>query len=255
MADYLRLRQICLAASELESAIADISAVFGLKIAHRDPQVASFGVTNALLVAGTTFIEVISPIQKATAAGRFIDRTEGRGGYIALFDCPDPKPREAHANAIGVKTAFKIDRPGSYHCIQLHPGDCRATMLEFDHSEGGDDVLGAYSPAGGNGWQAMIDTHQTLDVLAIEAVSPNPADLAAHWSKILERPVEAGPVPRITVDNAEIRFRHHPDRDRLETIVLDVVDQEAAMAEARLRGCAVSDREALIAGMIFRCGN
>jgi hypothetical protein len=251
--DYLRLRQICLAAPELETPVADIAAIFGINICHRDPNVETFGVTNALLVAGTSFIEVVAPFQDGTAAGRFIDRSAGRGGYIALFDCPDPKPRQAHAETIGVRSAFTIDRPDSYQCVQLHPRDCRATMLEFDHSVGGDDPNGNYWPAGAH-WRDHVDTSRTRGIVAIEAVSPNPQDLAAHWSAIMQRPVEPGAVPIIKVDNAEIRFRHHPDRERLETIVLDVADPEAAMAEARRRGVATGERDALIAGMIFRCG-
>ena len=29
-----------------------------------------------------------------------------------------------------------------YHGVQLHPRDCRAAFIEFNHTEGSDDVLG-----------------------------------------------------------------------------------------------------------------
>ena len=49
----LRLRQICLAASEVEKAwLMDLTAVFGLAICHRDPAVEKYGLTNALLPVG-----------------------------------------------------------------------------------------------------------------------------------------------------------------------------------------------------------
>lgn len=42
--DYLRLRQICLVAPELEPAAADMGAILGVPICHRDPRVRKFGV-------------------------------------------------------------------------------------------------------------------------------------------------------------------------------------------------------------------
>jgi Glyoxalase-like domain len=253
MADQLRLRQICLVAAELEPAIADIGAIFGINICHRDPNVASFGVHNALLVAGTTFIEVIAPTEPGTAAGRFLERSGGRGGYIALFDCPDPKAREAHANALGVATAFTIDRPGVYQCVQLHPRDCRATMLEFDRSEGGEELTGNYWPAGGH-WQPSIDTRVTRGVIGIEASSGDPTDLARHWSAIVERPVgDAAGIPTITVDGATIGFVASDDgKERLDAIVLDVAQPERVMEEAHRRGRAISHNSILLSGVVFK---
>jgi hypothetical protein len=255
MDDYLRLRQICVVAPELEPAVDDIAAIFGLEVCHRDPKVEVFGVTNALFVAGTTFIEIIAPFQENTAAGRFLDRSKGRGGYIAIFDCPDPDARQKHAAAMGVPTAFEIDRPGSYRCVQLHPRECRATMLEFDRTTGGEDLTGRYSPAGGDGWQKYIDTTTTRAITGIEAISPNPGDLAAHWAAILQREVDAsGETPTIHIEGADIRIAGNPDdgRELLETVLVEVVDPEAVMAVARQRGKATGPRSIGLCGMTFR---
>ena len=48
MKDMLRLRQICLVASELEEAVNDLQAVFGLETCFHDPNVAKYGLKNAL---------------------------------------------------------------------------------------------------------------------------------------------------------------------------------------------------------------
>lgn len=40
-----------------------------------------------------------------------------------------------------VRVAFSIDGP-SYRDVQLHPRDCRAAMLEFDCTEGGQPAAG-----------------------------------------------------------------------------------------------------------------
>ena len=154
MASYLRLRQICLVAPHLEPVISDISAIMGLNVCYRDGNVAKYGLENALLPVDTILLEVVAPTEPGTAAGRFLDKTGGRGGYMAIFCCDDPAARGKHANGIGVRTANVITH-APYHGVQLHPRDCRAAFIEFNHTEGSDDVLGPYPPAGPD-WQKSI---------------------------------------------------------------------------------------------------
>ncbi|HAO43782.1 MAG TPA: hypothetical protein DCR53_25045, partial [Afipia sp.] len=77
MTDVTRLRQICLVAPHLEPVVGDIAAIMGLTVCYRDPNVARYGLENALLPVGTTLLEVVAPFQGGTAAGRFIDKTGG----------------------------------------------------------------------------------------------------------------------------------------------------------------------------------
>lgn len=256
MSDYLRLRQICLVAPELEPVVDDISAIFGLQVCHRDLNVAHFGLENALLVTGTTFIEIVAPLEPGTAASRFLERSGGCGGYIALFDCPDPKAWQARANGLGVRTAFIIDQPGIYVGVQLHPRDCRAAMIEFDHTVGGEALTGSYWPAGGDGWQQHIDTGVTRGVTAVELAGPDPQDLAQHWGAILDRPVTAETDGRwsLEVGGASIRVRRDSRRERLDAVVLDVVDPARVMAEAARRGRVSGEAAVDIAGVTFRFG-
>ena len=97
MASYLRLRQICLVAPRLEPVVSDIADIMGLKICYRDGNVAKYGLENALLPVDTILLEVVAPFQPGTAAGRFLDKTGGRGGYMAIFCCDDPDARGRHA--------------------------------------------------------------------------------------------------------------------------------------------------------------
>ena len=153
MPDYCRLRQICLVAADLPRAVADTQAIFGVKLAYQDPHVRRYGLQNALFPFGLAFVEIVSPVESDTAAGRFLERGGGSGGYMAIFNCSDPQRRGRHANALGVRTAHAIDHPG-FHAVQLHPRDCRAAMIEFDHTDGEEDLRGPYGPAGGTGWTA-----------------------------------------------------------------------------------------------------
>src|SRR5215813_7333244 len=206
MAKYMRLRQICLVAPQLEPLIPDIAAIMGLEECYRDGNVEKYGLVNALLPVDTILLEVVAPFKDGTAAGRFIEKTEGRGGYMAIFCCDDPDERGRNANAIGIRTANVIDHP-PYHGVQLHPRDCRAAFIEFNHTDGSDDILGAYPPAGPD-WQTSIRKEVTQALTEVEMQSPDPADLAAHWGRIIgiTMSTNADGEPELRLPNARFRF-------------------------------------------------
>src|SRR5450759_2523175 len=190
LADYFRLRQICLVARDLARVIADMQAIFGVNLAYQNANVRRYGLENALFPLGLAFVEVVSPVEADAAAGRFLERSGSIGGYLAIFNCSDPERRGCHANAIGVRTAHTIDHDG-FHAVQLHPRDCRAAMIEFDRTEGEEDVRGPYHPAGPR-WLDAVRTDITKRLAEIVIESPNPGDIGRHWARILEKPFAAG---------------------------------------------------------------
>jgi Glyoxalase-like domain len=241
VAEYFRLRQICLVASDLARVIADMQAIFGVKLAYQDPNVRRYGLANALFPFGLAFVEVVAPVQAETAASRFLARSGGVGGYMAIFNCSDPERRGRHANGLGVRTAHTIDHDG-FHAVQLHPRDCRAAMIEFDQSEGEEDLRGAYHPAGGTRWHPAIKTDVTKGLIEIVIESPDPLGIGEHWSRILERPfVPHDGGGRIAVDMTGIRFAPGNDaREALRTLVIAVADRGGIEARAAALGYPVS---------------
>ena len=209
---YMRLRQICLVAPHLEPLIGDIAGIMGLKVCYRDGNVAKYGLENALLPVDTILLEVVAPFQPGTAAGRFIDKTGGRGGYMAIFCCEDPDQRGAHAKTFGVRTANVIDH-APYHGVQLHPRDCRAAFIEFNHTAGSDDILGPYPPAGPD-WQKSIAKDVTQALIGVEMQSPEPQDLAAHWGRIIGIAVSQSEGWRARTETAELSFSFRQGRGR-----------------------------------------
>ena len=105
----LRLRQICLIARELDPAIAELEAVLGITTCHRDPAVKKFGLVNALLPIGNNFLEVVAPFRENTAAGRYLERRDGEGGYVLYQSNPVTIEDEA-PYGWGVNRADAIDR-------------------------------------------------------------------------------------------------------------------------------------------------
>ncbi|HUH84980.1 MAG TPA: VOC family protein [Stellaceae bacterium] len=250
---YLRLRQICLVAPALEPAIADLAAIFGLAICHRDGNVAKYGLVNALLPIGRCFLEVVAPTREGTAAGRYLERRQGAGGYMAIIDCDDIERRRRHVEALGVRIANPL-RYETYTGFQLHPRDTGGTLLELNHTEGGASLAGPYHPAGPR-WQDAIRTEVTTGWRAAVLQSPEPLRLAERWSAILERPVTAGSSgePQIALDLGVLRFVPPVDRrgEGLAGIDLIVADRERVVAAAERRGAARSGNEITVCGTRF----
>lgn len=247
---YVRLRQICLVARQLEPAVSDIAAIMGLKVCYRDGNVAKYGLENALLPIDTTLLEVVAPIQDGTAAGRFLDKTGGRGGYMAIFACDDPDARGRNAESLGVRIANVIDH-APYHGVQLHPRDCRAAFIEFNHTQGSDDILGPYPPAGPD-WQQAIRTDVTKALIGVEMQSPDPERLATHWGKIIgvDARQSGEGVPEIALVNCRFRFSKGTS-DMMSGLTLRVGDVAATLEAARARGYAVTDRSFMLGGVKF----
>ena len=252
MADYFRLRQICLVANDLPRVIADMQAIFGVRLAYQDPNVRRYGLTNALFPFGLAFVEIVAPMEAQTAAGRFLARSGGVGGYMAIFNCNDPERRGRHANRLGVRTAHTIDHDG-FRAVQLHPRDCRAAMIEFDQSDGEEDLYGAYHPAGGTRWHEALKTDVTRELTEIVIESPDPLGIGEHWSRILERPfVPHNGGGRIAVDMTGIRFAASDNaRETLRTLVIAVADRAGIEARAAARGYAVSAAGVEFCGVRF----
>ena len=238
-ASYMRLRQICLVAPQLEPVISDIAEIMGLSVCYRDGNVAKYGLENALLPVDTILLEVVAPFQPGTAAGRFLDKTGGRGGYMAIFCCDDPDARGEHANAMGVRTANVITH-APYRGVQLHPRDCRAAFIEFNHTDGSDDVLGPYPPAGPD-WQRSIRKDVTQALTGVEMESPEPEVLAAHWGKIIGIAVSTSRrgEPELKLPNCSFRFVNGTS-DLMSGLTFRVTDIAKVHDAAKAKGCKVS---------------
>jgi hypothetical protein len=251
MAPYMRLRQICLVAPHLEPVISDIAGIMGLSVCYRDGNVAKYGLENALLPVDTILLEVVAPFKDGTTAGRFIEKTGGRGGYMAIFCCDDPDARGRHANALGVRTANVIDH-APYHGVQLHPRDCRAAFIEFNHTDGSDDILGAYPPAGPD-WQKFIRKDVTRALTAVEMQSPDPQGLAAHWGKIIgAAPIGTeGGGAEFKLPNATFRFVKGAS-EIMSALEFRVADATRVLDAARAKGHAVAGNGFLLGGVTFR---
>ena len=78
----IQLRQICLVGEYLQPVVEDLTTILGINVCYIDPDVAEFGLENSLMPIGRNFLEVVAPIKANTAAGRYLARRKGDGGYM-----------------------------------------------------------------------------------------------------------------------------------------------------------------------------
>jgi hypothetical protein len=250
---YLRLRQICLVAPTLEPAVADLADILGLAVCYRDGNVAKYGLVNALLPVGRCFLEVVAPTRDGTAAGRYLERRQGAGGYMVIIDCDDIAQRRRHVETLGVRIANPLCYK-TYTGLQLHPRDTGGAMLEINHTEGGESLEGPYHPAGPH-WTGAIRTDVTIGWRAAVLQSAEPLRLAERWARILERPLTTGTGGslEIKLDLGALRFVPLADGrgEGLAGIDLDVAAAPRILSQAERRGCARSGNEIAVCGMRF----
>ena len=239
---YLRLRQICLVATDLATVEKQIADVLGLEICFRDPGVGKYGLHNALFAAGGTFLEVVSPTKPDTAAGRYIERRKGDGGYMYIIDCDNLEARREHFKAEGVRMVEDLNSTGwglTGEALHLHPRDTGGCLLSVDRHSPGTDMMGSYKWAGPK-WQEH-DRSKTITQIAGAAIqSADPADLAAKWSHLLQRPLrkaETGGMD-IHLDQGFVHFGPLRD-DRgegLRAVFLKTKDKATVLANADKAG-------------------
>lgn len=250
---FLRLRQICLVAAQLEPVVEDLCAVFDVRVCHRDPEVGRFGLHNALMPFGAQFIEVVAPLQPDTAAGRYLARRGGDGGYMLILDSESLPRWRAHVERIGVRVAASLAL-GDYEGLQLHPRDTGGALLEINHTRGGDTLDGSYGPAGPH-WQAHVRTARVSGLAGAVLQAPSPQTLAAHWATLLQSPLRqtAAGTPAVQLDNAMLRFQPIDDGrgEGLAAISLQVRDAAAIREAARARGLPVAEDRVTVGGVHF----
>ncbi len=249
---FLRLRQLCLVAQDLEPVVDDLAAVLGIEVGYRDPVVGRYGLHNAVLPIGNSFLEVVSPLRENTTAARYLQRRQGNGGYMVILDTDAlPRWRDRMAS-LGVRIAAATAH-GDYQGLQLHPRDTGGALLEINSTIGGASLDGPYGPAGPH-WRHAVRTQRVQAVASAELQSDDPGRLAARWAEVLQRPVAAsGDTWRIRLDNALLRFVHAADErgEGLCGIDIRTVRPHEVLEQAQRRGLATTAGSVTLGGVRF----
>lgn len=175
----LRLRQVVLVAADLDATVAAIRAATGAGEPFHDPGVALFGLSNAVMGLGDTFIEVVSPIVEDTAAGRWRERLGSDGGYMVMFDSADRAGARDRAAAAGVRIAWEIeldDIAGTH----FHPADTGGAIVSVDQPAKPGEWRWA-----GEDWRERSGSGA---VVGATIAVPDPEAVAVTWAAVLGAP-------------------------------------------------------------------
>ena len=186
-------------AGELEPVAAALQAGLSLGEPFCDPGVAAFGLTNAVFALGDCFLEVVSPAQPDTAAGRYLARRGGDCGYMAMFDLEDLEGARARAEELGIRVVWRIDLP-DISGNHLHPADMGGAIVSLDRSR----PYGTWR-WGGPQWTGRTGAGAPGRLAGIAVAVSHPAAVAARWSHVLGVPVAEGQ-PVLHLDGTEVCF-------------------------------------------------
>lgn len=185
-APKVRLRQAVLVAEDLERVAGELREALHLGEPFRDPGVGEFGLENAVFALGDCFLEVISPTGGGTAAGRYLERHGGDGGYMAIFDLEDLEGARSRAHVAGVRVVWQLDLP-DISGTHLHPADMRGAIVSLDRS----NPYGSWR-WGGPEWTARIGTGAPGRLAGIAVSVSDPTAVAARWGQVLGAAVADG---------------------------------------------------------------
>jgi hypothetical protein len=247
----MRLRQIALVGEDLAACEADIRAILGLDYAYDDPGVGKFGLKNAVFPVGETFLEVVSPKQAGTTAGRLLEKRGGDGGYMVILQVPDIHAARQGITAAGARIVEQADlHDGEVAMAHVHPKDIGGAILSLDYMDPWDRW-----EWGGPVWRENVRTDTSTGLVGAELQADDPAAMARRWGEVLGRaPHRAGDAWRIELDGGEIRFAHAVD-DRgegLSRFDVAVCEPDAVRAAAKARGRLRDDGDVTLAGTRVR---
>ncbi len=216
----IRLRQVALVARDLDAAVGELCERLGLRVCYQDPGVATFGLHNALMTIGDQFLEVVSPTQEGTTAGRLLDKRGGDGGYMAIYEVDDLDRREPELDREAMRVVFRIDLP-EIRGRHLHPADVGGAIVSIDQPV----PNGQWAWAGPD-WVAHQENSVVTSIAGIVLGAKDPAAMRNRWRA-------AGVEHAVRFQPAGVRG------DGIDEMELVATDRRRAGEEMRICGITV----------------
>ena len=194
------LRQLVMVSSLRDPIVESLCKLFDIKVSFNDPGVGHFGLENAVLPVGTDFLEVVSPVEKNTTAGRYLDRRSGDGGYMVIIQVDDFSDVQNNVKENNVTVVWESEHPEA-RAMHLHPKEMGGAILSLDWMSPKE----SWKWAGPN-WKQFVNTSTINRFMGVEIQSDNPEAMKNKWQSVLRVPENKIRDNEINLDNTWIRF-------------------------------------------------
>lgn len=226
-----RIRQLVFASTDHDD-IARLQRTLVLGTPYVDPGVGHFGLTNGVFALGDQFLEIVVPVQENTAAGRFLHRSNGVGGYMAIFQTEDIAGVRQRADAANIRRVWNADRK-EILASHMHPADLGGAIVSVDEP---------HPPAswlwGGPNWQA---NSVAGSIIGAQLTAPDPQALADRWAGLLGVEIKtSGSTIKIPTADGPIDVVSG-DKEALSEFHLAVPSPPSVLERAGVEGFDVSD--------------
>jgi hypothetical protein len=245
----LRIRQIVLAAHDLKATIAQLQSVLRVNVCYHDPDVGKFGLENALMTIGhdrgVQFLEVVSPIQENTAAGRHLER-HGDSGYMLILQTDDLARDRARFEQLGVRIVWNATHP-DISAVHLHPKDIGAAIVSIDQPIPPESWRWA-----GPDWQRYVSKIGAQRVTSTTIAAQDPIATAQRWATVLgtDAPIDGPAARQIDIQDATLNFISAKS-DVIVGFSIALPDSKAALHAAQKHGLPTHDNIVTICGTRF----
>ena len=185
--------------------VSDLSQLFGLEVAFNDPGVGHFGLENAVMPLGTDFLEVVSPIEENTTAGRYLQKRGGDGGYMVIIQVDDFDKTKSLVHDNEIEIVWDTDLPEA-KAIHLHPKQMGGAIVSLDWMNPKESWKWA-----GPEWNKYI-TDDIKGIDGVEIQANNSEEMFNRWKDILDASNISESEKKIYLDNTWISFTDEDDR-------------------------------------------
>ena len=222
------LRQLVMVSSLRDPIVDSLCNLFDIKVSFNDPGVGHFGLENAVLPVGTDFLEVVSPVEENTTAGRYLDRRSGDGGYMVIIQVDDFSEVQNTVKENNVTVVWESEHPEA-RAIHLHPKEMGGAILSLDWM----NPKESWKWAGPN-WDRFVNTSTLKSFKGVEIQSDDPEAMKNTWQAVLKAPSENVSDCQISLDNTWIRFVKDEDGrgPGVSAFCLEVNDNEGLLKKA-----------------------
>jgi hypothetical protein len=200
-----RIRQAVLVTSELEPVVARLREHLGRYVEvpepFRDEGVGHFGLENAVLAVGDSFLEVLAPVRPDTAAGRHLDRRGGDAGYMVMLQVADMAATRDRLAELEVRIVWQTERPDAVD-LHLHPHDVPGALVAVDTM----DPPGSWR-WGGPAYTGVDVPPTGFGLAGLTVAVPDPVSAARRWAAVAAVEPDG---PAVVLDDGRQRIEFVP---------------------------------------------